>query len=87
MTHCSKCAREFELENKCTNCGEELEKGRLPGKTDLERVKIEMSGEQCGFCGRGFRLHENFCGNCGKPRGEAVKIKYCFYIPETEGQS
>ncbi len=83
MKYCQKCVREFELENKCTNCGGDLEMGRLPGTKGLEREKIEMSGEQCGFCGRVFQFHESFCGNCGKPRDEAVQIKFRSYTPET----
>lgn len=81
MKHCLKCGFEFEIENKCTNCGGELERGRLPGSDGLERIKIEMSGKRCGFCGRGFRVKENFCGNCGKSREEAAKVQYHSFVP------
>ena len=87
MKHCLKCCLEFGIENKCANCGEELEGGRLPGNDGLEKIKIEMSGERCGECGRGFRLRENFCGSCGKSREEAIKIEYRSYIPESRGPS
>lgn len=85
MKHCSPCGLEYDIEEKCTDCGEDLEPGRLNGRQDLARTMVEMTRERCGFCGRGFRVREKFCGRCGKLREEAVKIAYRSYVPEERG--
>lgn len=75
-------------EKACPKCGSRRPFSEVFCRVDGERLASLL----CGMCGKGMNVEDNYCFNCGAPKGTAapkgsvVKVPQVMVTPPIEGE-